>query len=375
MTQGQHGWQPAMRPDQHRFDPPPPQEERRRRRVPVRGLVWGALGIVLLGVAIGTVYVNYFRPVVIDPDTIVRPPAAPTDRPPPITAQTPQEIVEEYFTALAGGDVARALAMGMSAGDGSHALLSRDVVNRARELLPITDVEVLPQGASATEIPVRYLLGGAPHETMMQLVLLDTGEYQLARTTVTAQFALPGGQHLPLLVNGQEIDPTQPYELLPGRYEITTGLPFIGYTAASSVEVPDLRQEEPLTANVTPALTEAGAAALIDEARASLNACIERRQLSPEGCPNQAAAQHLSGVDESTVRWRLANDPWLEANPTLTAEDQSVALLRVPLTTTLSFSYHDGGSSTGEPTTRPAEVRASMLGDDPAAIEITWAVG
>ena len=43
---------------------------------------------------------------------------------------------------------------------------------------------------------------------------------------------MPGGQRIPLRVNGQAIDSDQPYEVLPGRYEVTTGLPFIDYSGA-----------------------------------------------------------------------------------------------------------------------------------------------
>lgn len=361
--------------DQSRFVAPVIEDEATKRPLPFKALLWGAVSLLTLGVTIGVVYVNYFRPVVIDPDTIVRPTSAPSNEPPPVTSQTPEEIVQEYFTALSTGQVRRALAMGPTGGTGSRALLTSRVFNEAREGLPITDVEVLTEGATPTEVPVRYHLDGQPHETTMLLTLTDAGEYQLARTTVTAEFSVPGGQRIPLRVNGQAIDSDQPYEVLPGRYEVTTGLPFIDYSDSSDLEVPGLGRDVPYSVNVVPELTTVGEEALIDAARTSLNACIAQRSMAPDGCPNRAGSRAGQGVVDSSAQWRLTNNPWAEASPTLTAADQGVALVRVPMTTQLSFDYADGGRSEGRPVTSRVEARADLLGTDPDAIEVNWSVG
>lgn len=360
--------------DQSRFVAPVIEDESTRRPFPLKALLWGVAILVVLGITVGTVYVQYFRPVVIDPDTIVRPPSVAGNEPPPVTTQTPGEIVEEYFTALSTGQVRRALAMGPTGGDGSRALLTNRAHARARELLPITNVEVLADGASTTEVPVRYLLGGQPYETTMLLTLTDAGEYQLARTTVTAEFSVPGGQRLPLRVNGVRVDSDQPYEVLPGMYEVSTGLPFIDYADSGDLEVPGLGREIPYSVNVTPELTSAGEEALISAARASLERCIAQRSMAPDGCPNRAGTR-AQGVIDSSARWRLTNNPWQEASPTLTAEDQSIALVRVPLSTQLSFEYANGSRSEGHPVSSRVEARAAMHGEDPNSIEVTWSVG
>lgn len=359
--------------DQSRFVAPVIEEETSRRPLPVKALVWSTIIVLILGVAIGVFYVSYLRPVEQPPDTIPLPAPATSGAAPAVTTQTPQEIVRDYFTALSTGQVERALAMGPRGGSGAQDLLNPNVVNHAREMLPISELEILSDDQRATEIPVRYRLGAENYETTVYLTLLDTGEYQLARTTATVEFSVPGGQNLPLVVNGLEVDPSQPYEVVPGLYELSTGLPFVDYSEASNLEVPGLAREAPYNVNVTPELTEAGETALIDAARRSLNECIAQHTMAPQGCPNRAGSQ--ARVIDSSARWSLNNNPWTQTAPTLTAEDQSIALLRVPITTTLNFEYADGGSSTGRPVTTRVEARAPMAGADPEAITVTWSVG
>ncbi|GAA4905263.1 hypothetical protein GCM10025789_25790 [Tessaracoccus lubricantis] len=409
MTDGQSGWHPPMPPDgpvspttpvrlltgaeapplsverfdavgmqsvltrardRSRFVAPPREEEATKRALPVRGLAWGALLVAAIGIVAGMVYVSYFRPIVDDPDTIVVVPTATATRE-EVTAQTPQEIVTEYFEALSTGDVDRALAMGNPGGNGSHALLDVDVFARARELSPITDVQILSDDPTATEVPVRYLIGGQPFETAIVLDLLDNGRYRLAQTTVTAEFSLAGGQNLPMLVNGRRIDPKLTFEVLPGTYEVSTGLPFVDYAVTGHLQVASPSRADVQKANVTPELTEAGRSALVDAARASLQRCISANSIAPAGCPNQASA---GGSQVSSATWRLTNNPWSDISPTLVADDQSVALMRLRLETSLHLTYGNGSSSNPTPTI-PTEVRASMLGTDPAGVRVTWATG
>ena len=96
--------------------------------------------------------------------------------------------------------------------------------------------------------------------------------------------------------------------------------------------------------------------------------------MAPDGCPNRAGTR-AQGVIDSSARWRLTNNPWQEASPTLTAEDQSIALVRVPLSTQLSFEYANGSRSEGHPVSSRVEARAAMHGEDPNSIEVTWSVG
>ncbi|MHA7861072.1 hypothetical protein ACX1DX_06820 [Tessaracoccus sp. Y36] len=354
-----------------RFVAPPPGDAAVRRPFPVRAFVWGMALILAVGVLTGFLYVNHFRPVADDPDTIVSLPS-PTASISEVTAQTPQEIVSEYFEALSTGDLGRALAMGDTGGNGSQALLNADVYARSRELSPITDVEILSDSLTATDVPVRYLIAGQPFETTISLNLLDNGRYRLAQTTVTAEFVLAGGQNLPVLVNDQRIDPSLTYEVVPGTYEVSTGLPFLDFTETSVLQVASPSRADAVKVNITPELTEAGRDALIGAARASLNACFSTPSIAPAGCPNQAEA--AGGATVSSARWRLTNNPWSDVSPTLVADDQSVALIRLRLATALDITYSNGSASHPTPTIS-ADVRASMLGRDPSAIEVTWSTG
>ncbi|NHB84139.1 hypothetical protein G7085_04475 [Tessaracoccus sp. HDW20] len=122
---------------------------------------------------------------------IAKPTAAATNR---VLAQTPQEIVTEYFQALADGDIGRALAMGPRGGNGSERLLTPAAFAATRELSRINGLEILTTDPEATRVQVRYRIGDSPVKAEIALERLDTGEYQLKRTTVPIQLDVPGAR-------------------------------------------------------------------------------------------------------------------------------------------------------------------------------------
>lgn len=352
--------------DQSRFEAPVIEEERGKRPFPVKGLLATLVGIMVVGIIAGFVYVNYVREVKPDPNVAVQASGSQSVEP----IQTPQEVVVEYFKALEAGDIDRAMALGERGGTGLGTLLTPEAYAKTREISPIGNLKVLTDDPTAVEVRVSYTVGEEPVEAAVRLVRLDDGSYRMARTTVTVQLQVVGGQNLPMKINGQSVDHTQLLEVVPGRYELESGLPFIAYPANNNFPINSLSRADPQLLTVNPQLTEIGRSTLMAKARQSLDRCLAQKELTPTGCPNGIIAGQ--SVNQSTIDWQLLNDPWGRVTPTLSSEDQSIALMSVGLHTNVSFTYANGDRSTSNPYQETVRVRANMLGLTADDVAVVW---
>lgn len=351
--------------DQSRFTAPEIEEERAARPVPFRALTFAFIAIALTGILIGFGYVTFLRPRQIDPNVIAKPTSTASNQ---VRAETPQQIVSQYFAALEEGDIERALAMGPRGGNGSERLLTRADFTATRERSNLNGVEILTRETDATRVHVRYRLGERSFDTMISLNLLDTGEYQLERTTVPIQFDVPGGEDLPLIVNGVSLDQGKPYEAVPGVYELTTGLPFIGYPDTSTITVISLDDEQ--KASPVPQLTAAGLDAFLGAAGHSLDACLAAPLKAPPNCP--VGMDRDAAIDESSIRRVLANDPWAAARPSLTASHQTIVEVTVTIRYKLSYAWLAGGVQTPGLEEKVATVSANLLVARADQVTVTW---
>ena len=353
--------------DQSRFVAPVIEDERARRPFPVKAMVYIVLAVLAIGIGTGYAYVNFIRETPVDPNVIVQPTATNSvvDLP-----DTPQDLVREYFTALNAGDVQRALSLGPTAGTGLNTLVSPGAYAATRQISPIDNIEILTEDPLANEIDVRYTIAGEPIETRVRLIRLDTGEWQLARTTASVQLQVVGGQNLPVLLNGVVVDHDQALELVPGHYRVTSGLPYLVYPEDTDFRIETLAQRDVQTFPVTPQLTEDGRDAFMLAARESLNRCVAQRSPTPTGCP--FAMDPSRAINPDSVRWELLGDPWQGVSPSLKADDQSIAIMTMNIRTRLTFTYADGSSSGNNDHTFTAQVSANMLGAESDGVAVVW---
>ncbi len=353
--------------DTTRFEAPPPQEEKPPAPFPLKTFVIVIALTLVLGAALGVVWVRFLRPAATaGEDTIVRPTTTSDE----VGSSTAISVVEDYLGALARGDVEEALRFGPGTGVGSRALLANDAYAAMPEDARPRDIEILTTDPGATEISVRYRLAGSPVETSYRTVRRDDDTWQLARSSITATWQISGGANVPLFINGVEVDHTQPLQLVPGSYQLSTGLDFITFPASSTITIQSLSYAEDPIFPVTPELTEAGRSAFLSSARSSLNRCLSRQELAPEGCPN--GVRSSLPVDESTIRWRLLDEPWENFNASLWAEDQSSAIATISLRMELDMNYVDGNPAGTTPVNTNSRLRANMLGSDPDSVSVVW---
>lgn len=353
--------------DQSRFEAPEIEPDRVKRPFPLRALLAGMVGVLVFGVAAGGVYVNYLRPKGFDPNTLATSSAEATDL---IVTQTPQEIVTNYFAALASGDITTALAMGPRGGQGSADLLTPEAYSASLQASPLTAVELHTTDPEATEVAVTYRLGGHQVETSVELQRLTSGDFQLRRTTMPIQGHVPGGEDVPLIINGVELEQDQIYEVVPGTYTPSTGLPNIAYPSSDTFTITELsREEEPRPFTGNPELTEAGRRSFITAASDSLARCISQKLLAPAHCPFGTVTK--SPVDASSIKRELTNDPFANARASLNPTNLAQVEMSVPISISVSYNFVDGSRQTPRVTTRQAWVTANVLGE--GEIAVTWA--
>ncbi|WP_145952672.1 hypothetical protein [Tessaracoccus aquimaris] len=355
--------------DQSRFVAPEIEPELEARSFPLRALLIGFVGVLVVGVLAGFVYVTYLRQRAVDPQVLAKPTGTATNQ---VRAQTPQEIVTAYFQALADGDIERALAMGPRGGNGSERLITEAAYATTHGKTKIANVQIRTPEQDATRVQVSYTVSGRPVEAQIDLDRLDTGEYQLKRTTVPIRISIPGGDSVPLVVNGVAIDQGQVYEVVPGVYELDTGLPFIAYSEASTITVVTLQATEAQEFSPTPQLTEEGRSAFISAANASLEKCMAVKRKAPADCPIGMSA--AAPVDESSIKRTITNSPWTTARPALTSSDQSVAEMTVTVQYTLGYTLLDGGRQPEQSEQAVVTVRANVLGSSEDQVAPIWRV-
>ncbi|MCC2592160.1 hypothetical protein LKO27_01805 [Tessaracoccus sp. OS52] len=353
--------------DSRRFDAPEVDTDGPTARpFPLKAVLITLVSVMVLGVAGGLFYVRFLRNVAPDPETVVSASATASRE----VLRTPHDAVRGYFEALAAGDIESALTYGPPGGTGSMLLLSPENHARMPEASRPSNLTILTEDPLASEVEVRYDLAGEQVSTGIRVIRLDTGDYQLARTTVTVLTQVAGGDNLPMFINGAEADHTIPLEVVPGTYTLSTNLPFITYPESNSFRIQSLAYTDVTAFPVNPQLTAEGREALQRAARASLSKCMATSELTPTGCPNAIRAN--KPVTPGSVKWTLLNDPWQSFSPTLFSDDQAVATATVPLDYRVVMDYTDGRNSGNNDISRIVRVSATMLGRDASDVVVTW---
>lgn len=348
-----------------RFVAPPPQRQRRKVEIPLRRMIGWALAVALLAVSAGVVYVTFFRKVEVDEATKV-----PVSSTASIQVRRGDEAVRNYLQALAKGDAEAALAMGPKGGQGSAALLTKAALQQTVKAAPITDINVPTTDQNATVIPATYKLGGTEVKTQFQVRKLDSGSWEMAKTTVTFRVQGTNSTNVPLLINGVPVEWDGLLELLPGRYNLSSGLPFVGYNAEDAITVLHLEYNDITPHPVNPSLTEAGLTAFRTAAESSLKACLAKQELAPADCPQSVSPARP--VQPQTVRWALIGNPVPAAKVGLVASDQSKAETTMSLNLQLSLTYTDQGRLNNTPLTQRARATAVMTVKSADLVKVTW---
>ena len=288
--------------------PPPPKKSNVGKILLIVGA--GVVALILIGVVAVGIFAA--RSPQAGPNTPPDRSSGPTAAPP--VSANPSDAVDSYLQALASGDADAALALTADV-PAQRPLLTSAVLAQSRKLGGVSQISVAPvSDQSATSIPATYRVGKVQVNEAFQVAKVG-GQWKLNRTYEQPDLASVIGSSYPVLVNNTRVSGLRAYAF-PGTYAITTGSPFVSYSAKTIVvEGPSRDATVP---RVSPRITTTGSKRMVAAAKSSLNACLKQRKLAPKGCPFAATATGYK-VTQSSVRWNLVGNPFKKAKAGLTA--------------------------------------------------------
>jgi hypothetical protein len=245
-------------------------------------------------------------------------------------------LATEYTDALVAGDAETVLALVGAEELEDVQLLPAEAYAEALELAPVADVEigapVLEDGGLSDGIvPLSYTVGGESASTELSVHDYDDDGVLELTAAIPNTTAPDHADALSMTLNGAEVTAGQELLLLPGGYEVAFGLEHFAPDPllVTASEGPD--------GWPSPVLTESGLSAFRGAVQKAVDDCIAKTSLAA-GCGMQALS------DTSTDGW--------------TAVDGTVSR-----------------TLTDEAREAIEAMEAAPVGDDPAAVEGSSAVG
>lgn len=205
-------------------------------------------------------------------------PADPADPAVPSTS-TPEQAVQGYLEAVAGGRAEEALGYLYERPE-DDALLTDEVLVKANEIAPVTAITVTPPASpDSSEVTASYQVGDEPARYDFTVIGDEDRGYTIASGVVRASMSRVDG--LDVLVNGvAPADPTS-FSLFPGGYEVTTTQEYFTIGGGERVVTDPLSTESYF--DVTPALDGEGTKLFISMVTEAAEKCLASKELEA-GC-------------------------------------------------------------------------------------------
>ena len=273
--------------------------------------------------------------------------------------------VEGFYGALAEADAPR--AVGHLAGSvPPDELLTSEVLAASQQAAPIAGVRV---GVVTT---------AEPYDTATAAVAYTQGDEEV---TTEVALAREGGAWriddalTPLTLSGTEgftvndvVTTQTSHQVLPGTYTAAPASDHLELrgTTVATVASPGA---EPVSLEITPALSDEAAVEVTAAAKRALTTCLESRVSAPPGCP-WSLDEKGAAVKAGSVRYALDNNPWKGFKPTLdlsTMTARGPVTVKVEATATVTFE-----GRTGE-VTAPIDFRSTIVSDlTQAPLTVSW---
>lgn len=227
--------------------------------------------------------------------------------------QTAGETVNGFFEALAAGDAEKALSYSASPPEKESPLLAPEVVKKAAEAAPVENLELQP--ATVQQDPNGAYIGASVKSTYTidgkdvekEWKLTKVGEdWKLGKVTAMVQL---GSTDLTVLVNGVEVTDSK-VAALPGKYTVSSDNEYFEFKS-TSFTVTQPEKDVSWIADANP--TEAAVKSVVEAVKSSLASCLKEKTLQPSNCPNRFKAPEGVKVDNSTIKYGLANNPFPDA--------------------------------------------------------------
>jgi hypothetical protein len=253
-------------------------------------------------------------------------------------AARPSDAVTAYLQALAAGDAVAALSYAADPAP-TGPLLTNEVLAESRDRAALSEIQVpVVEDQNAKSVSATYTLGSSAVSESFDVVKVgDT--WKLSRAVKDLDLSFIVGGSVPVKINGVEVEQDS-VAVLPGSYEFTSGLAYVGYGSKNVVLVKSPYVEAD-TYRIQSQLTKSGKKAVISATEKSYNKCLKANSLNPKNCPMKFDSKYR--YNKSTITWRQAGgDPFRKPKVTF---GETQARIEIPLNLRLSGSCTSQGRS------------------------------
>ncbi len=251
------------------------------------------------------------------------------------TAKSQPAVVKAYLAAVADGDAKKALSLA-AVQPLNKDFVTDEVLAESAKTAEITDIRVGDVANEFTSsVPATFNIGDETVTTDF-LVTKSGDGWKMAEAGSTMDFTSMRNNTLPMMLNGTEVD-VDKATLFPGSYTLTTGTDMITYGPTGQFVVKG-SADFLNSSDLTPILTPAGEQAFVNAVKASARACMQKRELSPANCPNEAGNGGGYKLDKTSIKWkqRGATNPYANLKPRLDYDSPNVAEVRPSLQMTVT---------------------------------------
>jgi hypothetical protein len=286
---------------------------------------------------------------------------------PSAKAETQSAAVKQYLEAIAAGDAQKALAMSAVEPLDTQ-FMTDEVLEASAELGEITDIRVSEVANEFTSmVPATFRIGD---QTVTEdfWVTKSGDQWKLRQAGSEFDFTNLRSNTLPLMINGTTLDADKAM-LFPGAYQLTTGSDYIGYGPTGQFTVKS-NSDFLSSADLQPSLTPAGEKAYVAAVKDSVKSCLQKRELSPANCPNQAGSSQTYKIEKSSIRWSdRSTDPFSNLDPRLDYENPHIATSRPSLQLEITADCNSSSGRCNLRTYSSSEATVDMTAD---ALAVRW---
>lgn len=271
----------------------------------------GAGVLVLMLVA---QFVLLFIPPPVDPSLEGRPGAG-----------TPQEAVQGYLDALAGGHADDALAFGADLPPDTT-FLTDAVLAATHKKSPITGVTVQPAAEGDTSVKATYKIGGTAVSTSIPVVKLGQAWYV---QNVTGSIDLTPLGSVPAKVAGVDTRGAFTIDVFPGSYTVASTDPAVSLSKATVVvkNPGDTKKAKPKVA-----ISDKGVKKIQAAAKKKLDSCLKQKALAPRGCGFGITLAQGSSIKTSSIKWTVSTGNISAIKPTIASDGLPFSSAKTSLT-------------------------------------------
>jgi hypothetical protein len=282
-------------------------------------------------------------------------------------AGSQSEAVQTYLEAIADGDADKALSLA-AVEPLDTTFLTDEVLADSAEVAEITDIRVAEVANEYTSLVPATFKVGDQTVTENFFVTKSGDSWRLRTAGSELDFTNMRKNTLPLLINGTPLE-VDKVMLFPGAYQLTSGSDYVSYGPSGRFTVKS-NSDYLSSADLTPELTPEGEKAYVAAVKASTKACLQKKELSPSNCPNEAGSSQTYRIDKASIRWRqTGTDPFANLQPRLDYDNPNIATSRPTLRMEVTADCNSSSGRCNLTTYSSSQATVDMTRDP---LTVTW---